>query len=634
MTFWNINPLWDLVTPNIANNWVKSMLEISDKGGWLPKGPTGIEYSGIMVASHEIPFIVGAYMKGIRKFDAQKAFQAIKKVQTEPGRPHPAGGYVGNHNLESYMKYGFVPNEDGPVSNTLEYAYDDWAAGQFALALGDSSNYKIFTKRAYNYENVFDSTVGYMRQKHEDSTWVKDFSPYGHVAWLGPGYVEGNAWQYTYFVPHDMKGLIQLMGRDTFNTRLEAGFEKSLPYKFNSEKLGSNSLEGMGILPVNHGNQPNMEAAYLFDFSGKPWLTQKWARAIMDLYYGSTPEDGWLGDEDQGQMGAWYAMSAMGLFEMDGGTALKPVYEIGSPLFRKITIHLDPEYYPGGEFVIEAPGNSKENMYIQSATLNGKPLNKPWFYHDQLVKGGKLVLKMGPKPNKKWGSNPDDAPPSMSSFISPAEKDSILKYDPQAAALAEWNRALRAYYYTKKQLFELLPVTKDEIVFLGNSITDNAEWAELFQDPNIKNRGIGGDDTDGVLERLDEVIASKPAKIFIMIGTNDLAYLKSVKHVEDNYVKIIDRLMKGTPDTKIYIQSILPTNDKIHIHRKNTDIMEINQFLKKLAADKGLTYIDLYSVFVTPDNEFNSDYTFDGLHPNGKAYLIWKEKIQKYVGDE
>ncbi len=166
--------------------------------------------------------------------------------------------------------------------------------------------------------------------------------------------------------------------------------------------------------PINHGNQPNMQAAYLFNFSGKPWLTQKWSREIMDNYYGSKPEDGWPGDEDQGQMGAWFVMSAMGLFEMDGGGSTTPVYEISSPLFEKITIHLDTNYYPGSTFIIEAPKSSPKNRYIQKASLNGKALTKPWFLHEDLVKGGKLVLKMGSKPNKKWGSKPEDAPPSMS----------------------------------------------------------------------------------------------------------------------------------------------------------------------------------------------------------------------------
>lgn len=634
MTFWNLNQLWALITPDITSNWIKSLLEISDKGGWLPKGPTGIEYSGIMVASHEIPLITGAYMKGIRDFNIDKAYKATLKLQTKPGGPHPAGGYAGNRNLESYMKYGYVPDEDGPVSNTLEYAYNDWAVGQMALALDDTINYKYFSRRAFNYKNVFDSTVGYMRQKYADGTWVEDFSPYGHVAWLGPGFVEGNSWQFTYFVPHDMHGLIGLLGKEEFNNRLEEGFRTSLPHKFNSEKLGSNSLEGMGVLPVNHGNQPNMQAAYLFNYAGKPWLTQKWARSIVNLYYGSTPEDGWLGDEDQGQMGAWFVMSAIGLFETDGGASVNPIYEIGSPIFEKITIHLDTNYYPADKFVIEAKNVSKENMYVQSATLDGNPLNKPWFYHSELVDGGTLVLKMGPKPNKKWGSKPKDAPPSMSSILTQEEIDEIMRYDKAAEDLEAWNKALKAYYYHRKEHFEMLPDTEDEIIFLGNSITDNAEWVELFQNPHIKNRGIGGDDTDGILERLDEVVSSKPAKIFLMIGTNDLAYLKSIEHIEENYKLIIQRIKEASPETEIFIQSILPTDDAIHIYRKNPDISILNDFLKKLAKENDLVYIDLYNIFITPNNKLNPEYSFDGLHLNGKGYEIWKNNTKKYLDEE
>ena len=159
-----------------------------------------------------------------------------------------------------------------------------------------------------------------------------------------------------------------------------------------------------------------MQAAYLFNYSGKPWLSQKWARAIMDHYDGMTPEDGWPGDEDQGQMGAWFVMSALGLFQMDGGGSVKPVYEIGSPLFERVIIQLDDKYYRGGQFVIEAQNVSRTNRYVQSAELNGRSLDRPWFYQKQLVGGGKLTLMMGPKPNVGWGGAAGDSPPSMSTY--------------------------------------------------------------------------------------------------------------------------------------------------------------------------------------------------------------------------
>lgn len=399
-TFWNLNQLWGLVTPDITAKWVRSLLEIYDRGGWLPKGPTGIEYSSIMVASHEIALIVAAYQQGIRNFDIDKAYEAVRHIQMEPGRPHEGGGHVGNRQLASYMKYGYVPVEKGPVSNTLEYAYDDWCVAQFAKALGKKKDYERFMERSANYKNVFDPEVGYMRQKHADGRWVKDFSPFN-----SRGFVEGNSWQFTWFVPHDVQGLIALLGKEEFNRRLEKGLRDSAASDFNA------THDRFADFPINHGNQPNMQSAWLFNHSGAPWLTQKWVREILERYYGLGPIDGWPGDEDQGQMGAWYVMSAMGLFQMDGGCAVRPIYELGSPIFDRITIHLDQKYYQGRTFVIETINNSPTNMYIQSATLDGKPLNRPWFYHSQLTDGGTLVLRLGPEPNTEWGSVPEDAPP-------------------------------------------------------------------------------------------------------------------------------------------------------------------------------------------------------------------------------
>lgn len=412
-TFWNLNQLWTLATPDIANKWVQSQLEIYDKGGWLNKGPAGLEYSGIMVASHEIPLIVSAYQKGIRNYDVNKAWEAMYHQQTTQGIHHPGGGVAGNRQLDVYMKFGYVPYESGPVSNTLEYAYDDWCVSQMAKALGKTNDYNYFRHRANNYKNIWDPEVGFMNLKMMDGTFKPDFDPFCCSTFLGSGWCEGNAWQYSWFVPHDLKGLINLMGRDTFNARLQHGFEISKEWKFNSEYTDANSLHAMGVLPINHGNQPNMQAAYLFNYSGKPWLTQHWAREIMDIYYGDTPHTAWPGDEDQGQMGAWYVMSSMGLFQMRGGAEIDPVYEIGSPIFDKVTIHLDPKYYPGKTFVIKTSNNSKDNRYVQSARLNGVPLDKPWFYHKDLVKGGTLEFVMGPKPNEQWGSKPEHAPPSM-----------------------------------------------------------------------------------------------------------------------------------------------------------------------------------------------------------------------------
>lgn len=393
-TFWNLNQLWGLVTPHILNQWVNSQLELYDKGGWLGKGPGGLRYSGIMVANHEDALLVSAWQKGIRNFDGEKAYEAVRHMQTTPGEIYYKGvdRYVGMEEFQPYHDLGYVPVEDGRVSLTLEYAYDDWCAAQFARALGKMDDYRYFAKRAQNYRNVYDPSVGYFRPRHRDGKWLKDFSPFDHK-----NYTEGSAWQYAWWVPHDMKGLLGLMGKQAFIYRLNDGFERSRP-AFASDNY------------VSVGNQPNMEAPWLFNYAGAPWLTQKWTREVMEHAYGVGPA-GYVGDEDQGQMGSYFVMMALGLFEMDGGCSMKPVYEIGSPLFRRAVVHLDNHYYPGGEFVVEAKNNSKENVYIQSATFNGEPLDKPWIYHVDVVKGGTLELVMGPKPNKNWGAAPDAAPP-------------------------------------------------------------------------------------------------------------------------------------------------------------------------------------------------------------------------------
>jgi predicted alpha-1,2-mannosidase len=381
---WNLTPLWTLLNPGLANSWVNSLLEFSDKGGWLPKSPSGLEYADIMVAEHEISLIVAAYQKGIRNFDADKAWNAIRFIQTNPGQENPCGGYTGNKNLSSYMKLGYVPNEEGPVSNTMEYAYDDYCAAMFAKALGKKKDYEYFIQRSASYKNAFDPAVKFIRQRHADGRWVQEWdSLRNHGTWFGAGYVEGNAWQFTYFVPHDYEGIIKLVGRELFNKRLEEGFSNG---------------------NVFIGNQPNMQAPWIFNYSGKPWLTQKYTRKLLDEFFDASPLNGWQGEEDEGQMSAWFVLSAMGLFQMDGGCSPESYYDIGSPLFKEIVIHLDAGYYSGKTFTIRALNHSKSNVYIQSAKLDGKPFNELKIPHSRLVSGGVLELQMGEFPEKSWGT--------------------------------------------------------------------------------------------------------------------------------------------------------------------------------------------------------------------------------------
>ncbi len=393
-TFWNLNQFWNLVTPEWSNRWVKSQLAMYDANGWLAKGPAGMEYVPVMVAEHEIPLIVGAYQMGIRDYDVEKAFEAVKKMQITPGRV-VGGGYAGNRDLVPYLKHKYVPYDKGRFSNTLEYSYDDWTVSQFAKALGKKADYKTFLKRGYYWKNIIDSDTGFARMKDSKGNWLPDFDAYKSGA--NHHYVEGNSWQLTYFVPQDVPALAEAIGKDRFIERLDWGFEESDKTRFN----GLN--DQYWDYPVMQGNQQSMHFAFLFNWVDHPWLTQKWSRAILDRYYGYGIANAYLGDEDQGQMSAWFIMASIGLFQTDGGCRVEPIYEIGSPLYEKIEIDLGNRFGRGNKFIIEAKNASRLNKYIQSAKLNGEPLTDFKFPASKLLKGGRLELEMGTEPNKKWG---------------------------------------------------------------------------------------------------------------------------------------------------------------------------------------------------------------------------------------
>ena len=391
-TYWNLNGLWSIMAPEIMDDWVSTQLEMFRHTGWTCKGPAGLEYSGIMEGSHETALMVAAYQKGIRK-DGEAIYEAIHKNVTEPGIDHPGGGYAGNPQLDKYIEYGYMPREYGVVSKTLDYAYDDWCVAQMAYAVGDKKEGKRLEARSMNYRNAFHPELKYVVRKDAAGVWDPEFDVFSNA-----GFIEGNSWQYSWYVPHDIRGLVELIGKDEFNRRLEEGFKKSEKYRF-AAHVFDRTMGQSAEFYINHGNEVNMCTPYLFNYSGKPWLAQKWSRAILDRYYGDTPYHGWEGDEDEGQMGAWYVMSAMGFFEMDGGCSSEPMLEIGSPIFGRITVELNRDYYSGSTFTVETRNNSPENIYIQKAFLNGKQLKEPRIPFSAIKEGGKLVLEMGPEPS-------------------------------------------------------------------------------------------------------------------------------------------------------------------------------------------------------------------------------------------
>jgi len=397
-TYWNFNTILSLITPNIMNNWVTTQLELFKHTGWTNNGPTGLEHTRVMGVTHEIALMVAAYQKGIRNYDVSQLWEAVRHNATEQGKKLDKTGNAGMEFLDIYNKLGYVPYDvSRRSSRTLDYSFTDFCTAQLAKALGKTDNYTFFLKRSNNWKNQFNPDVKWQMPRDSKGNWKTNNNIFSGELWS-----EGNAWQYSFYVPHDIPGVVQLMGKDLFNQRLEEGFQKSEQFMFAAPALDRMQSKIFEYY-INHGNEVNMQAAYLFNFSGKPWLTQKYSRAIMNSYYGDTPYHGWEGDEDEGQMGGWFVISSMGLFEMNGGVIDSSKVELTAPLFRKITISLDPNYYQGKEFVITTENNTPENIYIQSATLNGKPLNKSWIYFKDIVSGGILNYVLGRKPNPEWG---------------------------------------------------------------------------------------------------------------------------------------------------------------------------------------------------------------------------------------
>ena len=398
-------PLLTLVEPSRSNDGVNTWIAQYLQGGWLPTPQQfGNSYTNDMIGDHPVVAILDAYKKGIKNFDLKKAYEAVRKNAMEtPPSNHRSEGRTG---LQDYLKYGYIPYDKvrESVSRTLEYAFNDWCVAQLAKEAGKMDDYELFMKRALNYKNVMDLTTGFARPKDSNGKWLDPFDP----KFVGHGkdrhYTEANAWQYTLFVPHDVQGVINLSGgRPNFVARLDSLFTTS-------SEIKSSVPDITGLIgQYAHGNEPGHHTVYLYNYAGAPWKTQDLARKVMDDLYTTGPA-GLCGNEDMGQMSAWYVLSSMGFYPVAPG---QNIYSIGSPLFSKVTIHLDKTFGNAEKFVIECRNSSKANKYIQSATLNGKPLNKPWFDHSGIKNGGILVFVMGAEPNKSWGSEESAAPPSM-----------------------------------------------------------------------------------------------------------------------------------------------------------------------------------------------------------------------------
>lgn len=380
---WNLNVLWGLAWPSVQDEMSASMLQYADNGGLLPRGPAGGGYSYIMTSCPTTNLVVSTYMKGmLTRYDANHAFDILK-------RNHLPGGMLGSaDDINFYTKNGWWRNNAGI---TIEATFQDWAISQMAQKLGKKKDQQFFARRAEGWKKCYDPSQKLLFPKDEKGKFIHS-DPLS-----GQGWVEANAWQGTWGVSHDIKGLAALMGgNDTLCSKLNYAFEQAKDTDFVFAYSGGY---------VSYANQPGCSNAHVFNYAGKPWLSQYWVRRVKEQAYGgTTPDLGYGGhDEDQGQMGGVSALMSIGLFSLTGNASVVPTYDITSPVFDKITIELDSKYYKGKQFVITTHNNSDDNVYIQKAELNGKALNRFWFTHEDYAKGGSLDLWLGSQPNKEWG---------------------------------------------------------------------------------------------------------------------------------------------------------------------------------------------------------------------------------------
>jgi predicted alpha-1,2-mannosidase len=411
-TFRAAHPLYTLLFPEISGEITQSLLNAYDESGWLPEWPSP-GHRGIMIGENSFSLFADAWVKGVRGFDAEKA---VKAMVHDANNSHPQISAVGRDGAKFYNELGYVPYDNKAPrrgannsfaeasAKTLEFAYDDFCAAQLAQAIGKKAEAEAFAKHAMNYTNLFDPNVGFIRERKADGTWDEPFYP---EQW-GGGFTEGCSWHWTWCVFQDVPGLIQLMGGDK-------AFVKKLDSVFTTENTVRPGTYGGMIHEMTemvdgdmgqyaHGNEPIHHMIYLYNYAGAPWKAQSKLRQVMTLLYSPTP-DGYCGDEDTGQMSAWYVFSALGFYPVCPGEAS---YVLGSPLFDRATMKLAS----GKTFTITAKNNGSQEYYIRSAMLNNDAYEKTFLRHQDIVNGGELVLQMASAPNYKWGVQPENRPVS------------------------------------------------------------------------------------------------------------------------------------------------------------------------------------------------------------------------------
>ena len=409
-TFRSLFPFLNLMYPSMNEKMQEGLVNAYKESGFLPEWASP-GHRGCMVGNNSASVVADAYLKGLRGYDAETLWEAVKHGANAV---HPKVSSTGRLGFEEYNSLGYVPcdKHSQSVARTLEYAYDDWCIYRFGKALGKSDKeLKQYRTNAMNYKNVFDSSTSLMRGRKADGTFESPFDP---TAW-SRSFTEGDSWHWSWCVFHDPQGLIGLMGgKQKFNSMLDSVF---VVYPDVSSRGIIHEMREMQVMNMGqyaHGNQPIQHMIYLYAYSGQPWKTQYWIREVMDKLYNANP-DGYCGDEDNGQTSAWYVFSAMGFYPVCPGSNQ---YVLGTPYFNKVTLHLEN----GNTMTIKAEGNSRSNRYIDSMTLNGKTYTKNYLTHADIMKGGSIVCAMSAEPNRSRGTQEADFPYSFTNEIKGSEK--------------------------------------------------------------------------------------------------------------------------------------------------------------------------------------------------------------------
>jgi len=600
-TYRAAHPLYTIIEQDRTNDFINTFLAKYDEGGIIPIWDLAGCYTGCMIGYHAVPVIADAYLKGLRDYDVNKAFEAMKHSANQD-----------KLGLESYKSLGYIPVEfeSESVSKTLEYAYDDWTIAQMAKDLGKDDEYKTFSERAQNYKNIFDPESQFMRGRFRN-TWFAPFDPYE----VNFNYTEANSWQYSFYVPQDISGFINLLGgKDQLEENLDDLFKAEV------ETSGRNQADITGLIgQYAHGNEPSHHMAYLYNFVNKPHKTQEKVYQILTELYQNAP-DGISGNEDCGQMSAWYVLSSLGFYSV---TPASNQYIIGNPLFPKATINLEN----GKQFTVVAHDISRTNKYIESATLNGKSLDRTFIYHNEVVDGGTLEFQMTDNP-AVWGSRIGQEPKTeiLDHLIIPAPfiaKGDVAFKGKTEVVLENADKNATIYYKLDEAEYKIYDksfIISEPIILSVYSEKDDVKSATISTkfykiDPNISisleteyanQYNGGGNDAliDGIIGASDFRTGTwQGYSDEDLIATVDLGSEKLVNTISVNFLKdqrswifypiIVECLVSNDGENfksigNYKFEDISPSDDvdikNVEFKQPNTNYRYVKIIAKKLGA--------------------------------------------------